>query len=115
MRWRKKKQQQRWLILLASLAVIAVLFDRCQSYREHSQDENILAAAHKYGMDPALVKAVVWRESRFNPHIRGQVGEIGLMQVGEAAGQEKAGPGRVFFFGHKELFDPAKKTNAGNL
>jgi len=31
---------------------------------EHSQDSNILAATRRYGMDPALVKAVIWKESR---------------------------------------------------
>src|SRR2546421_2227671 len=90
MRWPKKRQQQRWLILIALLAIIMIVFDRCQTYKEHSQDESILAAARKYAMDPSLVKAVVWRESRFNPHIRGKVGEIGLMQVGEAAANEWA-------------------------
>ena len=109
--WRQK--QQRWLILIALLAVVMIVFDRCQSHREHSQDENILAAARKYGMDPSLVKAVVWRESRFNPHVRGKVGEIGLMQVGAAAANEWARSEGISYFEHTELFDPAKNTMAG--
>ena len=35
----------------------------------------------RYGVDPALVKAVIWRESRFRPYVRGKAGEIGLMQI----------------------------------
>ncbi len=34
---------------------------------ENSQDKNILAAAGLYDVDPALIKAVVWKESRFKP------------------------------------------------
>jgi soluble lytic murein transglycosylase len=54
-------------------------------WRDHSQDVPILAAARHYSVDPALVKAVVWRESRFNPRARGSRGEIGLMQIIPAA------------------------------
>lgn len=32
-------------------------------------------------LKPELVKALIWRESRFNPCARGKSGEIGLMQV----------------------------------
>ena len=52
-----------------------------ESWLDHSQDAAILAAARHYGINPALVKAVVWRESRFNPVIHGSRGEIGLMQI----------------------------------
>src|ERR1041384_11563 len=111
MDWYRKNR--RWLWLLVLLAVIAVWIERWQHYNEHSQDKNILAAAHKYGMDPSLVKAVVWRESRFNPHVRGKVGEVGLMQVGEAAGKEWARSEGISYFEVTELFDPAKNTMAG--
>lgn len=41
----------------------------------------IRRAAKKHGLPPELVKAVVRKESRFNPATRGKAGEIGLMQV----------------------------------
>jgi soluble lytic murein transglycosylase len=41
----------------------------------------IAAAARRHGLDPELVRAVIFRESRFNPRARGSSGEIGLMQV----------------------------------
>jgi soluble lytic murein transglycosylase len=60
-------------------------------WRDHSQDLPILAASQRYGVEPALVKAVVWRESRFNATARGSRGEIGLMQVlPKAAGRDWA-------------------------
>jgi len=49
-----------------------------------SQDA-IRDAAHRYGVEPGTDKAVVWRESRFNPNARGRAQEIGLMQIQEVA------------------------------
>jgi soluble lytic murein transglycosylase len=109
--WNRKSQRR--LVLIVLLGVVALTFERCQDIREHSQDKNIVAAARKYGIDPALVKAVVWRESRFNPRVRGTVGEIGLMQVGKAAAEEWAQAEHMGFFQHGDLYDPAKNTMAG--
>ncbi len=41
----------------------------------------IVAAARRHGLDPELVRALIFRESRFNARARGSAGEIGLMQV----------------------------------
>ena len=38
-------------------------------------------AGFKYHIDPALIRAIIWRESRFNHKALGQKGEIGLMQL----------------------------------
>lgn len=43
--------------------------------------EEIQTAAHRHGLDPQLVRAVVFQESRFDPFARGRSGEVGLMQV----------------------------------
>ena len=107
------KRRWPWLFLIIALGLVLVSFERCRTYREDSQDKCILAAARKYGVDPALVKAVVWRESRFQPRIRGDAGEIGLMQVGKLAAEEWAEAEKRSFFRHEELFDPAKATEAG--
>ncbi|MCI0744213.1 MAG: transglycosylase SLT domain-containing protein [Verrucomicrobia subdivision 3 bacterium] len=102
-----------WLFVIIALGGIITLFERCRTYREHSQDRHILAAAKKYGVDPALVKAVVWRESRFDPRVRGDAGEIGLMQVGKLAAEEWAEAENKKFFRHAELYDAGKNTDAG--
>ena len=107
------KRRWPWLCLIIALGAIIVSLERCRTYREDSQDKYIIAAAHKYAVDPALVKAVVWRESRFQPRIRGDAGEIGLMQVGKLAAEEWAAAEKRSFFRHEELFDPAKATQAG--
>src|SRR5262245_60119303 len=43
-------------------------------------EPQINAAAKRYNVDPFLIKAVIWRETRFHPDRRGRAGEIGLMQ-----------------------------------
>ena len=63
--------QRRWLRIVIALGSVALL---CQWLfrwqREHRYDPIIVNAARRYGVDPALVKAVVWKESRFNPRAR---------------------------------------------
>ncbi|MGL5836873.1 MAG: lytic transglycosylase domain-containing protein [Sphingorhabdus sp.] len=41
----------------------------------------INAAAQQYGISPALVEAVMWQESRYNPKALSSAGAIGLMQL----------------------------------
>ncbi|MBN1864965.1 MAG: lytic transglycosylase domain-containing protein [Victivallales bacterium] len=38
-------------------------------------------AAKRHGVDPPLLKALIWQESRFKPNATGRHGEIGLMQI----------------------------------
>jgi soluble lytic murein transglycosylase len=102
-----------WLFLIIALGAFITTVRSCRTYDESSQDGHILAAARKYSVDPALVKAVVWRESRFDPRVRGEDGEIGLMQVGKLAATEWAEAEKRMFFHHGELFDPGKNTQAG--
>jgi soluble lytic murein transglycosylase len=102
-----------WLFAVIFLGGLVALIERYRTYRENSQDVPILAAAQKYGVDPALIKAVVWRESWFNPHVKGRKGEIGLMQIRDAAADEWSKSEHVLLFTHQQLFDPAKNTLAG--
>jgi soluble lytic murein transglycosylase len=80
---------------------------------ERSQDVPIRAAAQRYGIEPALVKAIVWRESRFKPAARGRVEEIGLMQLREEAAQEWADAEHIEGFMHEHCFNPETNTLAG--
>jgi soluble lytic murein transglycosylase len=102
-----------WLLLVILLGGALAIYEQWNSYREHSQDVVIRAAALRYGMDPALIKAVIWRESRFDPTVRGRAGEIGLMQIREDAAKEWAVAERISFFSHQQLFDPGKNAMAG--
>ena len=107
--------KRRWLIWFALFLLVDGIVGVWWWYerRERSQDRVILAAAQRYGMEPALVKAVVWRESWFDPDARGKAGELGLMQIREAAASEWATAERVAGFQFFTLLDPGTNTFAG--
>jgi len=102
-----------WLFAVIFLGGLVMLLERWRRVREQSQDEVILAAATRYGVDAALVKAVVWRESWFNPRAKGSSGEIGLMQIREPTARDWAEAERLRLFTHFQLYDPAKNTRCG--
>lgn len=79
----------------------------------HEFDSEINAAAKRYSVDPLLVKAVIWQETRFHPNRRGRAGEIGLMQLREAAALDWAGAEHIQNFSHEHCFDPGTNVLAG--
>lgn len=81
--------------------------------RYGAHDDLIRDAAKKYGVDPMLIKAVVWRESKFHPDKVGTSGERGLMQVGEAAAADWAKAEKVETFMPTDLFDPKVNLEVG--
>ncbi len=82
-----------------------------QRFQQH--DALIREVAAKHQVDPMLVKAIVWRESRFDPLKFGGAGERGLMQITEPAAREWAKESRVENFQAEELFDPKVNVQAG--
>lgn len=82
-------------------------------WREHRFDTYIETAARRHGLPPALVKAVIWQESRFDPDVRGSAGEIGLMQIREPAAREWATAEKIPNFRHEMIFDPGANTLCG--
>jgi soluble lytic murein transglycosylase-like protein len=67
-------------------------------------DDLIKAAAAKYNIDPALVKAVIRAESGFNANTVSPAGAQGLMQLM---------PNTAAGFGVSDAFDPAQNIDAG--
>ncbi|HEY6154525.1 MAG TPA: lytic transglycosylase domain-containing protein [Candidatus Udaeobacter sp.] len=82
--------------------------------RFHQYDRLIRSVALEHHLDPMLVKAVVWRESRFDPKKHGSHGERGLMQVTERAANEWARENKIAGFNADQLFDPKKNLEAGS-
>ena len=107
-------KRARWTFVLVLLLVGgSAWYWWWSSQLERSQDGPIRTAARRYGVEPALIKAVVWRESRFHPDVRGRAQEIGLMQLMEEAAQEWADAEHLPGFVHEQCFDPRTNTLAG--
>ncbi len=81
--------------------------------KEARIDRYIYAAARTYDVRPALIKAVVWRESRFDIGARGAAGEIGLMQIRDLAAHEWAAAEDIYPFHHENITHPGTNTLAG--
>lgn len=76
-------------------------------------DDLIAAAAARYGVSPSLIKAVIWRETRFLPGVVGAQGERGLTQVTEGAARDWARAEKIETFAPADLFDPKTNIEAG--
>ena len=86
----RKGRKAQFLVLLA-ISLIAVcsvivlwrigafIYDYYARFSRY--DELIVKAARRNGVDPCLIKAVIWKESRFDKRARGLKGEVGLMQI----------------------------------
>jgi soluble lytic murein transglycosylase len=82
--------------------------------RERKYDDIIRAAAGRHCVDSRLLKAVIWKESSFNPDARGGSGEIGLMQImrGKAV-RDWADGFHVALPSPGNLFDPELNVEIG--
>ena len=111
------------IVLGASAAGIFWLFAEDPEYqlqeivfaeRYGRYDDLIRQASRRYGVPPELIKAVIWRESRFHPDKTGQHGERGLMQITEGAAADWARVEKVETFVPTDLFDPKVNIEAGS-
>ena len=109
------------LALAAGFAYLAVrsgdpvytFYEWMSPARFHQYDRLIRVVAAEHHLDPMLVKAVVWRESRFDPKKHGTHEERGLMQVSEKAASEWARENKIAGFNPDQLFDPKTNLEAG--
>jgi soluble lytic murein transglycosylase len=82
--------------------------------QESIYDPLIAGIARNEGVDPFLVRALIWRESRFNPNTHGAAAdEHGLMQVTPEVGQMWAKANKVEDFTDDDLYDPETNIRAG--
>ena len=105
-------------VVLAAATGIFLLVEKDPAYRlaelagfgRYSEyDDTIAVVAARNDVDPLLVKAVIWQESRFYPEKLGAHGERGLMQVTEPAAQDWVKAENIETFVPQDLLDA--KTN----
>lgn len=103
-------------VLIAALAIglliaagVGVFFYRYI----HAYDDSIAIACGEYGLDPELIRAVIWQESHFNRKRIGAHGEIGLMQITEAAVRDWAQASSQPLPLRQDLFAPEINIRAG--
>ncbi|HXX40707.1 MAG TPA: lytic transglycosylase domain-containing protein [Chthoniobacterales bacterium] len=89
------------------------LYEWISPARFQQYNKLIVSVAAEYHLDPMLLKAVTWRESRFDPKKYGTAGERGLMQLREKAADEWARERKINNFQGDRLFDPRTNLEAG--
>jgi len=115
-RYNRRVKWRRIIWLLIALCILGLAAYLLSVSRQgKSFNPQINAAAQRYNVDPLLVRAVIWEETRFHPNRRGKAGEIGLMQIREPAALEWAGAEHVQNFSHEHCFDPGTNTLAGTF
>ena len=118
----RKKKKLLWLVagltaslvLLLVVAAVAAWNNPNWFVADGDHASEIAAAAKKHGLDPNLVRALVYQESRFKADKRGKMGEIGLMQVlpkGAAAEWARVNKRRIP--SNRELFNIRTNLDIG--
>ena len=79
-----------FLVLLAVIFAGGVIWMERSIRFQKRFDSLIAPQAAMHDLDPNLIRAIIWRESRFQPHARGLNKERGLMQVTPGVAEEWA-------------------------
>ena len=104
-----------WAAILLSLSLLLFWAWHSSIERKDSRyDAQIREASARYGVDPLLIRAVVWEETRFRPNKVGRVGELGLMQVRPTTALDWARAEKRTDFRPEQLADPQIGILAGS-
>jgi soluble lytic murein transglycosylase len=102
-----------WLVVLVAIAAAAFgyvdvskppWFERIRYPLRYA--EFVRVHAHEHGLSPALLAAVIYQESKFNPSAESGSGAIGLMQLTPATAHGIAIRTHGSTFRTADLYDP---------
>ena len=105
-----------FLILIVVPVSVGLFYFWARQQVVHDTQYNsfVHEAALRYHMNESLIRAVIWRESDFDPDATGLAGERGLMQVTPVAGREWAASENIQTFRDTDLLDPRTNIMAGS-
>jgi soluble lytic murein transglycosylase len=102
------------LLFVVFAGQAAYLYWQERQPRESVYDPLIANVARNDGVDPFLIRALIWRESKFDPSTHGiTADEHGLMQVTPEVGQMWAKANKIENFKDDDLYDPETNIRAG--
>lgn len=103
------------IVLLALIVACAALLYDCVQRRIYPlrYEALILEYAGEYGLDPYLVCAVIWVESKFDEAATSHKGARGLMQIIPSTGQWAAQKLGIEGYSEDSLYDPEINIRIG--
>jgi soluble lytic murein transglycosylase len=101
------------LVFLALAGGAGYLYWKTQQPQKSVYDPIIVSVARSEGVDPFLIRALIWRESRFDPLTHGGADEHGLMQIRPDVGVIWAKAHNVEDFTSDKLYDPETNIRVG--
>lgn len=117
-------RRRRWVGGLLALAAVAVLVPLVSPLFNHAVEEIALPLRHEdiirqqardKNLDPALIAAVIYAESRFVEHRTSAAGALGLMQVTPATAADIARKSGGVAFTTKDLATPQVNIAYGSF
>ncbi len=110
---------RRLFVIVLTLAFLIVVGTMAYVYwedrqpKENAYDPMIVNITRDAGVDPFLIRALIWRESRFNPLTHGSADERGLMQIKPDVGEMWAKANKIEDFKDDDLYDPETNIRVG--
>jgi len=101
------------ILFLVLAGEAAYLYWQDHQPRESVYDPIIANVARTDGVDPFLIRALIWRESKFDPLTHGAADEHGLMQVRPDVGQAWAKANKIENYKDEDLYDPETNIRVG--
>ena len=111
MQGQRRENQGWWLLLMVFMIfwhkpILKVLF--VMKYQTE-----IVKFSQSHNLDPSMVGAMIFVESRFNPEVVSHKGAMGLMQIMPSTGQWVAAELREADFSPDALLDPIQNLKVG--
>ena len=100
--------------LLLAMLVAWFIADRLASLPEKVDIESCIEeSALKYGIQPSLIRAIIWRESKYETDTEGKAKEIGLMQITPSAVEDWCKANKRNAPSRRSLFKPSLNIEIG--